>query len=65
VVLWLSVCFSAEPAFAVVDEESVLVKTDSAAAWAWLVTGRKTAIATTDPRRARGLNLTPLRTPKA
>jgi hypothetical protein len=62
VVLWLSAWFSAEPAFAVVEEESALVKTDSAAPWARLLTGNETAIATTEPSTIRGFTLTPLRT---
>ena len=64
-VLWLSAWFSAEPAFAVVEEESALVKADSAAPWAWLLTGSKTAIATTDPSTDRSFTLTPLRTHKS
>ena len=64
-VLWLSAWFTAEPAFAVVEEESALVKTDSAAPWARLLTGKKTAIATTDPSTTRSFTLAPLRTHKA
>jgi hypothetical protein len=65
VVLWLSAWFSAEPAFAVVEEERALVKTDSAAPWARLLTGNKTAVATTDPSTLRSFTLTPLSTHKS